>query len=64
MTNQNVDSDRERMTKAVALFSVLMHARDAGELQEAAAAQRDLDDLGVIVRLRRKRRHRKGGDHV
>ena len=48
----------------VALFSVLVHARDAGELQEAAAAQRALDDLGVIVRFRRKRRQRRGGDHV
>jgi hypothetical protein len=64
MAEPEISDDRERMTRAVALFSVLMHARDVGELQEAAAAQRELDELGVIVRLRRKRRQRRGGGHV
>ena len=58
------DEHRQQTIEAVALFSVLMHARDSGELQEAADAQQELARLGVAVRFRRPTVRRKGGQHA
>ena len=49
------DAGRQKTVEAVALFAVLMHADEAGELQDAAEAQRQLDRLGVAVRFPRHR---------
>ena len=39
-----------------------MYARDADELQEAADAQRKLDELGVLVKFRQRRGQGKAVD--
>jgi hypothetical protein len=46
---------REHAIAATAWFSVLMHTKASGKLQEAAKAQRELEELGVQVRFRRPR---------
>lgn len=58
--NPRPDGRRQQIIEAVALFSVLMHARDVGELQEAADAQGKLTSLGVVVEFRRPRIRWKG----
>lgn len=56
-----LDARRQEAVEAVALFSVLMQTRHTGDLQEAAAAQRQLDCLGVVVQFRRDRGRKEGG---
>lgn len=47
--------DREHAVDATAWFSVLMHARQASEFDEAARAQQELQELGVVVRFQAPR---------
>ncbi len=47
------DTPRDETVEAVATFAWLMHARDAGKIQDAAQAERELAALGVRVRFRR-----------
>jgi len=45
--------DRETVVKATAWASVLFHATHKGDRSEATRARRELEQLGVSVRLRR-----------
>ncbi len=45
---------REAEQSATAWFAVLDRAREAGDFERAAAAQRRLKQMGVIVRFDRK----------
>lgn len=56
------DDRRQWAVEAVALFSMLIHARDNDDLQAAAQAQRHLNQLGVLVRFRTNRGRKGGGD--
>jgi adenosylmethionine-8-amino-7-oxononanoate aminotransferase len=47
--------ERQRSIDAVATFVALIHAYERGELAAAAAAQAELDRLGVAVRFGRHR---------
>lgn len=59
-----LDRQRQHTVDAVSLFVVLMHAREAGRLQEAADACRKLDGLGVSVNFRPPRIRQNGGADV
>ena len=52
---------RDETVEAVALFSVLMHARENNKFEEAAQAQRRLEELGVVMRFRKPRLLNTGG---
>ena len=43
--------DLEQMESAATLCAVLFNARNKGQLSKAVDAQRQLEQLGVIVRL-------------
>ena len=47
--------DREHAVDATAWFSVLMHARQASQFDEAARAQQELKQLGVVVKFQASR---------
>ena len=50
------NTDQDRLVRTVALFSVLAHARHNNDFRDAADAQAELENLGVVVRFRRKRK--------
>ena len=47
---------REQTIEAVALFAALMHARESNDYHEAARAHKELERLGVKVRIPRRQR--------
>ena len=51
MTKRLTDSQRENSAQIVALFSVLIHAWQTGDLAEATNVQSDLRELGVKVEI-------------
>lgn len=60
---QEPGAKRQKAIEAVALFSVLIHARDAGEVCEAADALLGLGELGINVKFPKKRGMLKGAGH-
>jgi hypothetical protein len=62
MTRQLSDPERDQTAHIIALFSVLIHAWQTNEFSEAARARENLNQLGIKVRIPRRRRRRKEGD--
>lgn len=51
MARRLTDSEREQSAQIVALFSVLIHAWQTGNLPEAESVRQDLLELGVQVEI-------------
>ena len=47
-------TERERSIDGIAWFTALLHARERSDFTKAAAAQRELDRLGIAVKVKRK----------
>ena len=47
------DPERDRAARQVALFSVLLHARQHNQFSHAADAQAELERSGILVKFRR-----------
>lgn len=59
--NSRDDPDRDRRARLVAWFSILAESRAQSDYVRAAQALRELEQRGVVVRFRRRRRQ--GVDH-
>ena len=55
MTAKLSDPERDQAAKIVAQFSVLVHAWQTNDFQEAAQAHAELERLGVRVQIPRRR---------
>ena len=60
MTAKLSDSERDQVAQIVALFSVLIHAWQTNDFNEAARARDNLEVLGFKVQIPRRRSARKG----
>ena len=49
------DDDRDHGARIIALFSVLVHSWLTSNFDEAGKASRELDRLGVTVKIRRRK---------
>jgi len=58
------EADRNEAAQIVALFSVLIHAWRTNDFREAARVSEELEELGVTVRIPRRRQKGKKGDHA
>ncbi|MEE2707789.1 MAG: hypothetical protein VX988_12115 [Planctomycetota bacterium] len=60
MTAKLSDGERDHTAQIVALFSVLMHAWQTNDFQEAARVRDELERMGGKVQMSRCRPTRKG----
>jgi hypothetical protein len=61
MTAKLSDPDRDHAARIVALFSVLIHAWQTNDFEEAARARAELEQLGIRVRIAARPTKQKGG---
>ena len=47
-------TERERSINGIAWFAALLHARERSDFTKAAEAQRELDRLGIAVKVKRQ----------
>ncbi len=63
MTPTLSDPEQDQAAHIVALFTMLVHAWQTNDFHEAARARDQLDQMGVRVRLPRRRKAKKGAGH-
>ena len=49
-----VTTERERSINGIAWFTALLHALERSDFAKAATAQRELDLLGIAVKVKRQ----------